>query len=113
MGKVPALVLEYARKMRELKTQEAIYEQLTKQYEMAKLNEAKDSSALQVLDDGVVPLKKSKPRRSLIVILSTLVTFFIAVFVVFMQEHLEKMPAEDRIVFDDIKRQLVSFKKTN
>ncbi|MCM2359093.1 MAG: Wzz/FepE/Etk N-terminal domain-containing protein [Geobacteraceae bacterium] len=96
VGSVPNLGLEYLRRMRELKTQEAIYEQLTKQNEIAKLSEAKDSSSLQVLDDAVVPTMKSKPKRSLIVILSTVTAFFISVFAAFILEHLDKIPEEER-----------------
>ncbi|HEX8961111.1 MAG TPA: GNVR domain-containing protein [Geobacteraceae bacterium] len=106
MGSVPDLGLEYARRMRELKTQEAIYEQLTKQYEVAKLTEAKDSSSLQVLDEAVVPVKKSKPKRSLIVILATVTALFVSVFFAFILEYFEKMPAEDRARWEEIKATL-------
>jgi capsule polysaccharide export protein KpsE/RkpR len=60
IGAVPGGGLEYARTMRDMKFQEAIFEQLPKQYEMAKLNEAKDSSSIQVLDSAVPPNQKSK-----------------------------------------------------
>jgi tyrosine-protein kinase Etk/Wzc len=103
VGNVPGLGIQYIRKLREVKVQEALFEQLTKQYEMAKLNEAKDSSSLQVLDDAVVPAKKSKPKRALIVILSTFTAFFIGIFVVFVQEYAEKMPAEDKARWQEIK----------
>lgn len=106
VGNVPKLGLEYLRLMRELKIQEAIFEQLTKQYELAKLNEAKDSSSLQVLDEAVVPLKKSKPKRSLIVVLATATAFFIALFWVFILEYIEKMPGEDRVRWQEIKNSL-------
>lgn len=103
VGSVPNLGLEYARLMRELKIQETIFEQLTKQYEMVKLNEAKDSSSLQVLDEAVAPAQKSKPKRSLIVILSTVMAFFISIFLVFLQEYFGKMSSEDRAIWQDIK----------
>lgn len=96
LGSVPGLGLQYARLMRELKTQEAIFEHLTKQFEVAKLAEAKDSSSLQVIDEAVPPLRKSKPKRSLIVILATVTAFFAGVFGAFILEYLEKLPAEDR-----------------
>lgn len=111
MGSVPNLGLEYARRMRELKTQEAIYEQLTKQYEIAKLTEAKDSSSLQVLDEAVVPAKKSKPTRSLIVILSTVTAFFISIFTAFILEHLAKMPEEERGRWEETGRMLLPMKR--
>jgi uncharacterized protein involved in exopolysaccharide biosynthesis len=106
VGNVPSLGLEYLRLMRELKIQEAVFEQLTKQYELAKLNEAKDSSSLQVLDEAVAPLKKSKPKRSLIVILATVTAFFCSIFWIFLQEYFAKMPDDDRIRWEEIKKSL-------
>ncbi len=103
VGSVPNLGLEYARLLREQKIQETIFEQLTKQYEMAKLNEAKDSSSIQVLDEAVAPTKKSKPKRSLIVILSAVTAFFVGIFWVFIQEYFGKMSSEDRAIWQDIK----------
>lgn len=47
IGNAPSIGVEYIRRLRELKTQEALYEQLTKQFELAKINEARDSSSLQ------------------------------------------------------------------
>jgi tyrosine-protein kinase Etk/Wzc len=104
IGNVPGVGLEYSRKLRELKTQEAIFEQLTKQYEMAKLNEAKDSSSFQILDQAVVPVKKSKPARAIIVILATVTAFFVSVFAVLVQEYLTKVSDEDRKIIENIKK---------
>lgn len=106
MGNVPSLGLEYVRKLREFKIQEAIFEQLTKQFEMAKISEAKDSSTLQVLDEAVAPLWKSKPKRSTIVILSTVTAFFGSIFYIFIKEYLTKLSPEDRAIIDDIKHNL-------
>ncbi|WP_306535468.1 Wzz/FepE/Etk N-terminal domain-containing protein [Geobacter sp.] len=105
-GSMPGLGLEYVRLMREVKTQEAIFEQLTKQYEMAKLGEAKDSSSIQVLDEAVVPQQKSKPKRSLIVILSTVTAFFVGIFIAFFQEYTQKMSDEDRNRWNEIRESL-------
>lgn len=111
MGSAPSLGLEYARRMRELKTQEMIFEQLSKQNEIAKLTEAKDSSSIQILDEAVVPIKKSKPKRSLIVILTTVAAFFIATFTAFILEYFEKIPEEDRVRWEEIRRMLFPRKK--
>ncbi|CAG0958464.1 partial Tyrosine-protein kinase ptk, partial [Geobacteraceae bacterium] len=105
-GSMPGLGLEYVRLMREVKTQEAIFEQLTKQYEMAKLGEAKDSSSIQVLDEAVVPQQKSKPKRSLIVILLTVTAFFLGIFIAFFQEYIQKMSDEDRNRWNEIRESL-------
>lgn len=105
VGSVPQVGLEYSRKLRELKTQEAVMEQLTKQYEMAKLSEAKDSSTLQVLDEAVVPVRKSKPKRSFIVLLSTVSACFLSISYLLGQEFVRKLPAEDRETVEKIKKQ--------
>ena len=106
MGSVPiypSIGVEYIRRLRELKTQEALYEQLTKQFEMAKINEARDSSSIQVLDEAVTPLRKSKPKRSLIVILSAVTAFFCSIFLVFIKEYLAKLSPEDGAMLSEIK----------
>lgn len=103
VGNAPSIGVEYIRRLRELKTQEALYEQLTKQFELAKINEARDSSSIQVLDEAVAPLRKSKPKRSLIVILTTVTAFFCSVFLVFIREYLAKLPPEDSAIMDEMK----------
>ena len=110
IGSVPEIGLEYGRKLREFKTQEAIFEQLTKQYELAKLNNAKDSSSLQVLDEAVVPDVKSRPKRATLVLMSTLVAFFCSVFLAFALEYLEHMPEDEKQVVDDLIKRSLSFK---
>lgn len=104
VGSLPTLGMEYIRKTRELKVQEAIFEQLTKQYEVAKLSEARDSSSLQVLDDAVVPSKKSNPKRALIVILATFTGFFLSIFASFALEFSANLNEEDRRRWQEIKR---------
>ena len=110
IGNVPGVGLEYSRKLRELKTQEAIFEQLTKQYEVVKINEAKDSSSLQILDEAVVPVNKSKPRRSIIVILAAACSLFASIVLVFVQEYIAKLSDADIIIIEDIKRSTLSLK---
>jgi len=110
VGSVPGVGLEYSRKMRQLKIQESVFEQLTKQYEMAKLSEAKDSSSLQILDDAVVPVNKSKPSRSQIVIMATIASFFASVFLAFILEFVARMPEEDKQLISRIKKQALSLK---
>jgi len=67
---IPDLGLRYARLLREVKVQETVFQLLTQQYELAKMEEAKDSPTIQVLDTAVVPERKSKPKRGVIVVLT-------------------------------------------
>ena len=85
-GKLPETGLEYLRKMREVKYQETLFELLSKQFEIAKIDEAKDAPLIQVVDKALVPEQKSKPKRALIVILATLMAFFIGILLAFFKE---------------------------
>jgi uncharacterized protein involved in exopolysaccharide biosynthesis len=89
-GKLPETGLEYFRKMRELKYQETLFELLSKQFEMAKIEEAKEAALIQVVDKALVPEQRSKPKRSLIVILATLMAFFIGLLLAFVREARER-----------------------
>jgi uncharacterized protein involved in exopolysaccharide biosynthesis len=73
VSKLPGAGVEYVRALRELKLQEALLETMIRQYEMAKLDEAKEGPALQVVDVALPPDRKSKPVRSLIVLAATLI----------------------------------------
>jgi len=71
--------LENTKLLRDVKYYQMLYELLAKQYEVARLDEAKDSSILQVLDPAVEPERKSKPRRAIIIVLSTMIAFILAI----------------------------------
>lgn len=82
------------RLLRELKYQEAIYELLARQFEIAKIDEAKDSAIIQVMDKAIEPDRKSKPRRSLIIPLAMLIALFLAIFVALVRELLTRAKAD-------------------
>ena len=102
VGAVPALGQEYIRLMREFKTQEAIVEMLTKQYELSKVNSQKDVSPFNVIQVAKVPELKSKPKRSSMVILAGVASGILMVLLAFIMEALNKMSAEDRDRFNTI-----------
>ena len=66
LRKVPEKGLAYVRALRELKYREAVYEAMTKQYEIARVDEAKDSAIIQVLDQAVAPEIRTSPKRALL-----------------------------------------------
>lgn len=78
--------IESLRYLRNVKYYETIYELLARQFELAKIDEAKDSAVVQVLDKAIVPDFKSKPARSFIVLLSAFVAGFIAILLAFLFE---------------------------
>jgi capsule polysaccharide export protein KpsE/RkpR len=69
--KLPLLGVEYADLYRNAKIQETVLETLTKEYEMAKVQEAKEIPTVKVLDSPNVPDQKSFPPRTIIVVLGT------------------------------------------
>ena len=74
-GKLPESSLEYIRKFRDMKYHETLYELLAKQYEAARIDEAKQAPVIQVVDRAVKPDKKSSPNRVLIVSLVAVLGF--------------------------------------
>jgi len=109
---LPELGMQLFRMMREAKIQEKVFELMTTQYELAKIEEAKDVNTIQILDEAVPPDKKSSPKRTLIVILSTFMAFFIGVFSAFAMEFAERMQSEDPERYRQFKEHLVFWKSS-
>lgn len=71
--------LENIKILRDVKYYQMLYELLAKQYEVARMDEARDAALIQVLDPALEPERKVKPRRAIIIILATLLAFIAAV----------------------------------
>ena len=76
--KLPLLGVTYADLYRRTKIDEVVFESLTQQYELAKVQEAKDTPSVKVLDNARVPEKKSFPPRLLIMAAGALFSFFLS-----------------------------------
>jgi uncharacterized protein involved in exopolysaccharide biosynthesis len=85
-GRMTQSGMEYLNRYRELKYQETVFELLAKEFEVAKLDEAREGAIIQVVDAAVPPDKKSSPHRILIVIGVTIVSFIVAVFGVLLRQ---------------------------
>lgn len=68
-AKVPELQLQYVRAQREVKYHEALFEMLAKQFETARLQEAREGPMVQILDAASFPDSKSSPKRLIIMLL--------------------------------------------
>jgi len=77
--KLPLLGVTYADLYRRTKVQEAVFEALTQQYELAKVQEAKETPSVKVLDEPRVPERHSFPPRLLIAALCTILAVVCAV----------------------------------
>jgi uncharacterized protein involved in exopolysaccharide biosynthesis len=85
-GRVTQSGMEYLNRLRDLKYSETIFGLLAKEFEVAKLDEAREGAIVQVVDAAVPPDKKSFPPRLLIVIAVTIFAFFVAVFWILLRE---------------------------
>jgi uncharacterized protein involved in exopolysaccharide biosynthesis len=90
----PEKGLESLRLLRDVKYNEAMVELLKQQYGLAKIDEVKDGTFVQVLDKAIEPDRKSKPKRTQIVLLSALVAFFVGIFCAFVLEGMERAKAD-------------------
>jgi capsule polysaccharide export protein KpsE/RkpR len=95
MHTLPGLGSHYADLYREAKIQEAVYAFVTQQFEMAKIQEAKELPIVRVMDAGVEPEKRSSPIRSLIVAGSVLGAFLLACLWVVGKYRWQQIPADD------------------
>ena len=93
--RLPLLGVTYADLYRRAKIQEAVLETLTKQYELARVQEAKEIPTVKVLDTAIAPDKKSFPPRTLIVILGTLFGLAIGAVWLFGNQAWSETDAQD------------------
>jgi tyrosine-protein kinase Etk/Wzc len=98
-GRMPSVGIEYVRKLRDVKYSETLFELLAKQYELAKLDEARDAVVIQIIDKAVPPERKVRPKRAMIVVLSTITVFLFSSYAVFVverrKEHLRSVAGEN------------------
>jgi uncharacterized protein involved in exopolysaccharide biosynthesis len=84
-GLVPEAGLEYVRKLRDVKYNETIFDILARQFEVAKLDEAKQGALIQIVDPAIIPERQSFPQRGLIVVGATALGLCFAVCFVLLQ----------------------------
>jgi tyrosine-protein kinase Etk/Wzc len=96
--KVPEAALEYVRRLREVKYRETLLDLLTRQYEAARIDEAKDAAIVQVLDKAEIPEMRSSPHRTSLVLTAFFLAFSFAVVIAFLLEGLQRMKADPQFV---------------
>lgn len=84
LGDVPGAGMEYLRAEHEVKYRQTMFDLLIKQYDAARLDEAKDAAIIQVVEAAIAPDRKSSPNRALIVLLFTVAGLFAAGFLVLL-----------------------------
>lgn len=89
--KMPGLGLDLARLTREVKVQETLYTLLVSQYEQAKIQEARDTPTVQVLDKAVAPERKIKPSLRGNLMLAFFASALFSIFLAFFLEYLKNL----------------------
>ena len=75
LSEIPQIDADLMRLTREVDIQSTLFIYLTQQYEDAKIQEAKNTPTIQLLDPAFTPIKKSSPKRLLMVFIMALITF--------------------------------------
>jgi uncharacterized protein involved in exopolysaccharide biosynthesis len=82
---------DYITKYREFKYHETLFELFSKQFELAKVDEAREGAVIQVLDAAQPPERKLKPKKALIAIIATLAAAFSILMFVFIRQAIRKL----------------------
>lgn len=97
LGDVPELALEMIRLKRDVEIQSTVYSMLVKEYEKARIEEARDTPTVQILDRAEVPNLRSRPKRKILVIVGGVVgagwAGVIALFTTAWRENRERAAA--------------------
>ena len=93
--KLPILGVEWADLYRRMKIEETVYELLNQQYELARIQEAKEIPTVNVIDPADLPEKKSFPPRLLVALMMTLLSLVVSVGFLFAWVRWQKVDARD------------------
>ncbi len=95
-GQMSEAGLEYIRRVRDVKYYETIFEVLARQFELAKLDEAREGVTIQVVDAAIPPDKRSFPKRTEIVMAATAVGLLLGFFSAFMLSIVQRWKGDPR-----------------
>jgi capsule polysaccharide export protein KpsE/RkpR len=93
--KLPLLGVTYADLYRRMKVAETVFETLTQQYELSKVQEAKEVPSVKVLDAPEIPEKKVFPPRILLVVIGTLAALAFGIYWIFARDKWRNIDPED------------------
>ena len=93
--KLPLLGVEWADLYRRMKIQETVYELLNQQYELARIQEAKEIPTVNIVDPANLPEKKSYPPRTLAIVFCTMLSLVGAAAWILLWDRWQFVPAHD------------------
>lgn len=89
---VPSATLDYLRAQHELQYRQTLYDLLLRQYEAAKMDEARDGEVIQIVENAIPPDRKSSPSRTLMVLWFAMIGFLGACVYVIAKERVRQNP---------------------
>jgi len=92
-AELPARARRLAELTRELKVQETVWQLLMQQYHQARIQEARDTPTVQVLDYAVPPESRTQPKRLLLLLIGTTVVFILSVLAAFVLHYVRALPS--------------------
>jgi uncharacterized protein involved in exopolysaccharide biosynthesis len=95
LRQLPRLAVPYADLYRRVRVQEAVFELLSQQFEIASINEAKDTPVIKVIDPPGVPERKSFPPRLLLALFLSLLSFGGASALILLREQWSHVDPRD------------------
>ena len=84
----------YLSRFREFKYQETLYELFARQYELARVDEAREGAVIQVIDTATPPERKTKPKKAMIAVVATLAAGMALLLFVFVRSALRNAGAD-------------------
>ncbi len=98
---IPELGMRYLQLYREVKLQEKLLEFILPQLEQAKIEEMKNTPSLQILDKAVKPIRKHRPKRAMIVIFFTFLSWLISSNYFYTKPFLQSLYKKLQVSTDD------------
>jgi capsule polysaccharide export protein KpsE/RkpR len=95
LRQLPRLAVPYADLYRQVRVEETVYELLTQQYEMARIDEAKDVPVVSVIDTPGIPEKKSFPPRLLLTLALTFLVFAATAALILIRDYWSKIDPDN------------------
>jgi len=82
---------DYVARFRDFKYYETLFELFAKQFELAKVDESREGALIQVLDVAEPPERKSKPKKAIIAIMTTLGVGFVLLLFVLVRRVIQTL----------------------
>lgn len=92
-SRIPEIAVEYTRRLRDVKYHETLFDLLSKQYEAARIDEAKSAPLIQVVDQATPPEKRSGPPRLLIILGAGIFGFLLGGLLSLASDHYRRLRA--------------------